>query len=551
MKIPAFLLSVSVSISISIFIFSSGVYAETIDITPTPEYGDDINISTSVGNRSEIEGTKLGPRPNQVKFPNLSQEEAFYSNTEGMFGALPDKLTQSLKFDDPTNEKIEADFKGKLAHPTCGRAKIIKRYIPSEGADEVIETQDVSLSSSPVNFTPTQDFFQTLLRTRFWQSIFVPQKGSDLNFALAKPGQPDIPSELANCHPDIAGRPLEAITIANEAPKLFDLSGVLGILDGFLKFLRGIFDQGGGGSMALEAKLEQAKYLPGETVFADQTVGNNGFLNFIKPGAAAFSNQGDEEEQVQYVVLKDNNTREVGVTYKGVSSLKGGTLDLVKSLYPEGMAPTSLEAAVPVSAPIGSIPPGPLAQTLPSPKSQKLTDLIKQAATSFGVPIPVLAAVAWVEGRAMWSLTDSEVEQYSAPGAQSPLNPEPNGCTAAGPMQFIIGGYARDCEKLYTGKILDSVWIGYANAVNEATGENRTTDYRNIKDSIYAAAKKLQEGSGMPKNDFNWNEQAVRSSIRSWYGSCLSDDTTDSRFGKGKSFCDFVWEAVVQSRQPF
>lgn len=335
-KTPAFLSF------IFIFISSSFVYAETLDITPQLEHGDDININTNIGNRSYIENARIGPgpKPNQVKFPNLSQEESFYSNTQGMFEALPQDLIQSLKFKDPTPEEIEKDFKGKLAHPTCGKARIIKRYTASWNAGEITTTEDVPLSSDPVSFTPTQDFFQTLLRTRFWQTIFVPQKGSDLNFNLAPPGQPDIRSELSDCETDIAGKTAEIITVAHEPPKPFDLSGILGIIDSFLGFLKGLFEQGGGGGMTLEARLEQTKYLPGETVFANQTTGEAGFLNFFKPEGVKFSNQGDEEEQVPYVVLRDN--REVGVTYKEMSSFKGGTLDLVKSLYPEGMAPASI-----------------------------------------------------------------------------------------------------------------------------------------------------------------------------------------------------------------
>lgn len=544
MKIPAFLLLIAITILYHYPLSLSTVYAEPLDITPQPQYGDDINISTPISDKSDVERAKIGPKQNELKFPELSKEETFYSNTQGMFEALPQDLTQDLKFTDPTLQEIEKDFKGQITHPTCGEAKLIREYATKRGRG-TSQTERVSINPNPVEFTPTQDFFQTILRTRFWQSIFVPQKGSNLDFSLSNPGQPSITS-AAPCNPDLAGKTAEVLQIANDPPQPL-LGGLLGIIQSFFDFLKKIIEGGGSGNIRLEAKLEQVKYLPGEMVFADQTVGNAGFLNFIRPESASFSNQGNEEEQVSYVVLKDN--REVGVTYEGMASFKSGTLDLVKSLYPEGMAPTSLASVAPVSAP-GSIPSGPLAQNLPAPKSQKLIDLIKQAATSFNVPVPVLAAVTWVEGAGMWSYADEEIERYSAPGAKSPLNPEPNGCTAAGPMQFIIGGYARDCGPLYTGKTLKSIWDGYKDAVNEATGENRTPDYRNIKDSIYAAAKKLRGGSGMGNNP-NWDEQAVKRAVRSWYGSCDPDSTTEGRFGKGKGFCDFVWGIVVQSSGPF
>lgn len=412
MKIPALLLSIAITILYHYPL--SPVFAETLDITPQLEHGDDININTNIGDRSDIENTRIGPKPNEVKFPNLSQEKVFYSNTQGMFEALPQELIQSLKFKDPTPEEIEKDFKGKLAHPTCGRARLIKRYSTSRTARETITTEDVPLSSDPVSFTPTQDFFQTLLRTRFWQSVFVPQKGSNLDFNLAPPGQPDIRSELSNCESDVAGKTAEAVPIANEAPKPFNLAGVLGTIDNFLSFLRGLFDRGGGGTMTLEARLEQTKYLPGETVFAEQTVENAGFLNFIRPESVPFSNQGDEEEQVPYVVLKDN--REVGVTYESMASFKSGTLDLVKSLYPEGMAPTSLASVAPASGPSSgltftipyrdtsvSIPVEKKNQIIsavlskwPNSRIQELWDTVVTRAVSAGIN-PAFALAIWIE----------------------------------------------------------------------------------------------------------------------------------------------------------
>lgn len=531
MKISALLLSVS----ISVFIFPSFAYAETIDITPTPEYGDTIPIDASLNRQGEING-EIGPKPNQVKFPDLSKEEGFYSQKDGLLNALPQGIQQDLKFIDPTKQQINDKFRGKIAHPLCDKARIIK----SGEETEEIETTDPVIKSNPVPFTPTEDFFQTILKTRFWQSIFVPQKGSDLNFSLDA-REPTISSQVG-CNPDSQGKTAEAVPVQNDPPAPLNFLGRLfeNVL-GFLKdFFAGIFE----GGVRVAAKVEQTKYLPGETVLADQTVGQNGFLNFFKPAGAEFTSQGDQEEQVAYKVLKDD--RSVGVTYKGVSSLKSGTLDLVKSLYPEGMAPTSLAAIIAPPPTSSEFPRG-----LPRPDSQALQNLINNAASSFGVPIPVLAAVAWVEGRAMWSLTDNEVEQYSAPGAVSPINPTPNGCRAVGPMQFLIGGVATYCPPNRTDTEMPDVWSEYANAVNEAAGENRTPNPRNIKDAIYATAKKLKAHSQTAQGYATWGENDVRKAIAGWYGQCEPDNNTQARFGPGKGYCDFVWEAVVQSRQPF
>lgn len=256
-----------------------------------------------------------------------------------------------------------------------------------------------------------------------------------------------------------------------------------------------------------------------------KSVKEAGFINFIRP----------EEEEFS------------GFPTGGqLAEFKGATQDLKNSLVPSGVV---LSDTFSGNRPL---PSGPLAKGLPAPKSRELENMIKDAAIAFGLPLPVLATVAWTESwhqaRGMWEFTDEEIRRYSEPGAISPLNPNPNGCRAAGPLQFLIGGIAVDCG-VYTDRGMPDVWGDFKNAVNEATGENRTTDYRNIKDTIYAAAKKLKQGSGTSKNDTIWSEGAVRQSIQSWYGSCLADSITEARFGPDKSFCDFVWEIVLASRK--
>lgn len=349
MKIPALLLSVSISIAL----FPAVVRAETLDITPSPEPGDTIKIEAFPNRQGEIEG-EIGPKPNRVKFPDLSKEEEFYSREDGFFNALPQVTQRGLKFNDPTPEEIKARFRGQIAHPTCDDVQVIKEFTDPE-TGELVQIREVdnqtSVKSAPVPFTPTQDFFQTLLRTRFWQSILVPQKGSDLNFSVTS-SQPSVPDRREKCVPDTNGEPVDIVTIENAAPSPFDFLG--GLADKIRSFLQNFFAGIFKGDVRVIAKLEQTKYLPGETVLADQTVGGSGFLNFFKPEGAKFTNQGDEKEQVAYRVLKEDRNS-IGVTYKGVSSLKGGTLDLVKSLYPEGMAPASLAPVTPVSRPSSSL----------------------------------------------------------------------------------------------------------------------------------------------------------------------------------------------------
>lgn len=552
MKISALLLSIAIYISITIILFPSSIYAETIDISPyDPVFGDRMQIEVEA--KKEKRGIKvdqdlkIGPEANQLPFPKLEEESKVFSNDDAIRNSLPEEVyRRNLRFNDPSS------IRGEIPHPGCG----------------------VDIRSSATDFTTSQDYNKMLLRSRYWQAVLVPGEGSDLTLSVSPPFIPGIPQSIANCH-DAGGIPLQETLLPGNTPP--NPLGILGeLLKRLMDLLAGLLP---GETQKINITLQQLKYLPGEEVLKEQTVAEDvGFLQFFKPEHLGFSTEGDQNENTPYRVGKGTQTREIN--YSCIATFKKGSENLSKSLYPEGLAPTlasakeSPDQSVPCSKPepvmvFAPVPEGPapardvervienkppsvipggnIFAMVGSPKSQELKGFIEAASRSFRVPPSVLAAVAWIEGSGMWNLSDSDVGRYSAPGAQSPLNPNPNGCGAVGPMQFLNGGVATKCGT-FTGQPMPNVFAIYANAVNEATGENRIPDPRNIKDAVYAAAKKLETAAKQVGNtQGTWTEGMVRAAAGGYYGSCRPDSATQRRFGQGVSYCDFVWSNVIES----
>ncbi len=117
-------------------------------------------------------------------------------------------------------------------------------------------------------------------------------------------------------------------------------------------------------------------------------------------------------------------------------------------------------------------------------QSESLLKIIAEASQWANIPVQLLVTVVEKEGcgsfgsaNGLCALSDGEVDQYSAPGAQYPRNCHPTGGGASGPMQ-----------------IPNSYFGGWGNAVNLATSEGRVPNNCNIKDSIFAAAWILSAG---------------------------------------------------------
>lgn len=206
-----------------------------------------------------------------------------------------------------------------------------------------------------------------------------------------------------------------------------------------------------------------------------------------------------------------------------------------------------------ILSPVPSLPPLPL-----PPAVTSLGEIIKASSDWTGVPWGVIEAMAMIEGRHLFNYSDDQIQKYSQPGEKDPINCSPNICSAAGPMQLTTGKENADCEKCPAACDYDpNAWEAYKNAVNEATGEGRKPEVCNIKDSIFAAAKKMKIDSGTPFGEKgDWGKETVRRVATRYYGECWccpsggdwqlckpgKEEETPACKRLGKSYCEFVWE---------
>ena len=193
-----------------------------------------------------------------------------------------------------------------------------------------------------------------------------------------------------------------------------------------------------------------------------------------------------------------------------------------------------------------------------SPPAASLRDVFDLAETWAEVPWGVIEAVARIEGGHLFNYSDEEIQKYSWPGAKDPINCRPNICSAAGPMQLTTGKENADCAKCPKAcEYNPNAWAVYKNAVNEAAGERREPDVCNIKDSIFAATKKMKIDSGIPLGEKrDWDKEVVRRVATRYYGECWCcsgggdwelckpgrEEETFACKRLGMSYCEFVWQ---------
>jgi len=297
------------------------------DIYSTPAPGAQPVFLGRTKNIKVPSGGETGPNTDSMKFPKLDREYDYYSTKEFQDRILPEELRGQTQFASPP------PLQGEIAHVGCGKSTI---------GDKDTETR---VGKSETKFDVPDSYGKTLMITSFFQSIFVPSKDTNLKFSVKAPSaSPQPPDYLTECQNDQNGQSLESTSISNTSPKPLSLFGQL------ISTIRGLIDNllNGRGSVATDVKVQQIGYIPAEKQFEDQTVGDNGFLNFFKPEERPFSKEGDQVEKVPYKVLGQSQDAEVG--YLGMSSYKSGTIDLVRSLLPEELQSQIGEIVAPPSS---------------------------------------------------------------------------------------------------------------------------------------------------------------------------------------------------------
>jgi len=160
-----------------------------------------------------------------------------------------------------------------------------------------------------------------------------------------------------------------------------------------------------------------------------------------------------------------------------------------------------------------------------------LRELFNEVGTQVGVPPAILEAVMLMESPSTFNLDPQQIKQYSLPGNVIP-GCGPNQCSATGPMQMTIGydynGSTSCSGCCWRGKCLTrcpNAWATF--------GQGNPC---NLKDNIYAAARKLKNDSGAQSSS-NWTKEQVFRAAERYYGDC-----TERFPGKNNmTYCEFVW----------
>lgn len=485
--------------------------SEVIGTIPTEEeepdvYSREITEDIPADSRPPV-GVETD-QPNQLQFPNFQE----LTNTTD--NAMPFLLPADLLKDLTPREDLEKKLKGKIFHPVCR----VNNRKPEE-----------RITGKTSNIDTPEWWPVALARTKLAQAIGVPGFKSWVEFQTAE-GEADKFKEDENDPIDC--KTILAVNDNQAEPETSkDHSEVFpGILGWVQDLIRNILSKFGF-IPDVTVQVHPKKFLQGESEFANQAGRKMGFLRAFAPNSLLpEESKFDGEVETPYKRL--GKKAKTDINYQGVAGARVGYTRLQESLYPaelQGLRP------IPQTPPLPNQPGTGIFELTGNPNSAQFTTLVNEAASAFNVPPAILAAVAWIEGGHMWGYSDSQIATYSAPGGRDPQNARPNGCGARGPMQFLNDGIARDCQDR-TGQKMDDVWAGFANAVNEATGENRTPNIDNIKDSLYAAARKLWKDSKASSN--NWNQEQVYRAGSGYLGSCT---TVYVRLGN-RTYCDYLWD---------
>lgn len=217
-------------------------------------------------------------------------------------------------------------------------------------------------------------------------------------------------------------------------------------------------------------------------------------------------------------------TRTVNQTY----------LDILKYIFNRSNASQNSDSLTDTIAPTptptnnGSVP-----DTTPQglPVNQTfvaLNDLYEYVGQKVGVPTCILKAISYIEYPTAYNFSASQVQTYSQPGQTIPNCPW-NLCSAAGHMQMTMGRDEQgstSCNRCcWQGKCQTScpnAWATHGRAVNQYDGTTHTPNVCNLKDSTFAAARKLKTDSGTAPGNRNWTDEQMMNAGRSYYGNCTA-----------------------------
>ncbi|MBI4033308.1 MAG: hypothetical protein HY377_02240, partial [Candidatus Blackburnbacteria bacterium] len=246
--------------------------------------------------------------------------------------------------------------------------------------------------------------------------------------------------------------------------------------------------------------------------FANLIAGEQGFVNFIRPGKSPSWGEG-----------------ETGI---GLAAQ-----DLQKSLYPAGFSPSR-------STFLASFPASAL-----SVQSGELKEIFQKAASSQCVPLPMLLAIAKTETPGIFEYSQEDVRRFTTPGWWEQASQEERGRGYCSNTCEKPGYY---CEPGYTDvqgpmQFSRSTWDGYLpkikSALQSSFGLPSTYEPErcNLRDPIVGAALKLKADSGTEAGECNsWPEAAVKRAASAYFGGCVVAWAEEPW-----NYCDRVWELYL------
>lgn len=195
--------------------------------------------------------------------------------------------------------------------------------------------------------------------------------------------------------------------------------------------------------------------------------------------------------------------------------------DLIRSIIPYSDESTSSGSSS------SSLNPG-TGGAAPAVSVKSLRDIFMEVEQKVQIPARIIEGVLLVESPATFNFSETEIQNYSQPGATIP-SCRPNACSAAGPMQMTTGidnvGSSR-CGGCGLNQC-PNAWAQYGQGLQPC----------NLRDSIYAGAAKLKKDSG--NKGGAWTQDQVYRAATSYYGSC-GDNYRYTRLG-GRTYCEFLW----------
>lgn len=164
-------------------------------------------------------------------------------------------------------------------------------------------------------------------------------------------------------------------------------------------------------------------------------------------------------------------------------------------------------------------------------KSNSLKALVADAAKKYNVPVQVLMSTMWLEtcrtAGSICNLSDAEIQQYSAPGAEYPYN-----CAGGGGGTTPFTGKSKGPFQFYHNLCSDTNGNGQCEANEKLidwgfTRESASDNICNVRDSIYGAAKLLA---------YNYNRSGSAPAASQW--SLEDGKRTLTRWAANVDSCD-------------